>query len=346
MPSQILHVLFGKDVIAALYKQLKSEPTAQKTLEKITCGHDKVFSLGCQGPDIFYHSQRQRPVALEYGSLLHRRGFGVFAANLLEMALPDPPLTAYALGFVTHAILDRFCHPYIVYKAGKNYHSFFERIIDVFMLKRLELKEVSSWDQEGLLAETCENPPPGLNELLAKAMAAAFPEKTQKDRQLAKRIDNTFIDSARFYRMSAPANTAIEKMSSANNNQKPLPSKRFLMYTFPEYIPDDIDFLNLQNKTWRYPYIPPSSTQAPQNDCRSFIEIYADAVEAAVNILAPCITQYFISGVFPVTEASAGIGNTGLSIQDEEGKPCPPNICDIFPLEEVLQQQGKLRGII
>ena len=86
-----------------------------------------VFALGCQGPDVFYHSQRLRPVALEYGSLLHRLNFGVFSAALLQMALPvscpagecqsSTPAHAYALGFMTHAALDRYCHPYIVYKS-------------------------------------------------------------------------------------------------------------------------------------------------------------------------------------------------------------------------------------
>ena len=349
MPSQILHTLFGEDVIAALSKRLDAAGSGQDLI----CGHNREFSLGCQGPDIFYHNQRHKPVALEYGSLLHRRNFGIFAANLLEMALPSPPLAAYALGFATHAILDRHCHPYIIYKAGKNYHSFFERIIDVLMLKKLRLKETHSWDQEGLLSVICENPPSGLNELLVRAMAAAFPEKVQKDRSLAKRIDNAFVDSARFYRMSAPAKVAIAAATGqtppANSQKRPALGMRALMYVFPENIPENIDFLNLQNKIWRYPYISPSLKETPKgaskDDFRSFLDIYAGALETAVNILTPCINEYFNSVRFPVTETANGIGNTSLSIQDENGKPCSANIHDPFPLEEVFRQQAVMLNI-
>ncbi|MCL1993148.1 MAG: zinc dependent phospholipase C family protein [Spirochaetes bacterium] len=339
MPSQILHTIFGKNLIAGLQKRLEKDkvPPAQKTLENITCEHGKILALGCQGADIFYHSQRQRPVAISYGSLLHRRDFGNFAAALLETALPYPPLAAYALGFASHAILDRHCHPYIIYKAGKKYHAFFERIIDVFMLKKLELQEVQSWDQEGILGEVCENPPAGLKELLVETMARAFPEKVNADPKLLRRIENAFADAARFYRMSAPAKTTAKQTNAL--------STRALMYVFPENLPGDIDFLNQQKTPWRYPYLPPALDQAPKDDCRSFMEIYNEALEAAINILAPCISEYFQSGKFPVTETAGKLGNTSLSIQDEHGKPCQSNLHGFLPLEEVLAQQAEMRGM-
>ncbi|MDR0641255.1 MAG: zinc dependent phospholipase C family protein [Treponema sp.] len=152
MPSQILHTLFGEDLISAMYRSLvpRFGPAADKALEKIRGSCRTAFALGCQGPDIFYHSQGRRPVGLEYGTLLHRRGAGVFTAGLLKMGLPGPApdgedirrrergidaLGAYALGFMTHAILDRAAHPYIIYKS--DHHAFFERIIDVLMLRDL-----------------------------------------------------------------------------------------------------------------------------------------------------------------------------------------------------------------
>jgi len=100
-----------------------------------------------------------RPLALAYGSLLHRRGFGDFCAWLLKAALPPQPSSqdmnacgAYALGFLFHAALDRACHPYIIYKSasvragrGENglYHPFFERILVTLMLKRLRKIETA-----------------------------------------------------------------------------------------------------------------------------------------------------------------------------------------------------------
>ena len=59
MPSQILHILFGEDVITAMYQALvpRFGLTADKALEKICGSCRSAFALGCQGPDIFYHSQ-------------------------------------------------------------------------------------------------------------------------------------------------------------------------------------------------------------------------------------------------------------------------------------------------
>ncbi|MDR1177310.1 MAG: zinc dependent phospholipase C family protein, partial [Spirochaetaceae bacterium] len=238
VPSQILHLLFGEDVLAALYERLKGRfgNVAEEALLKIKRDYRPGFALGCQGPDIFYHNQSSRPVGLEYGTLLHRRGCGVFTASLLKMALPGTPPTeremrrrrreaalgakrlspsqkitalgAYALGFMTHALLDRKTHPYIVYKAARR-HAFFERILDVTMLRLLRGLAVSSWDQETLLAEACAKPPEGLGALLEKALVSAFPERAGKDEKLPLRIANTFRDAAAFYSATDPRKTTM-----------------------------------------------------------------------------------------------------------------------------------------
>jgi hypothetical protein len=362
MPSQILHALFGEDLIGGLYRLLAPRfgLITDKALEKIGRDYRGAFVLGCQGPDIFYHSQHRRPVALEYGSLLHRRGCGIFTAGLLKMALPDPPpdeddirnhrrekginaLGAYALGFMTHAVLDRCCHPYIVYKSSRTTHAFFERIIDVLMLKKLRGQEAASWEQEEILAAVCENPPLGLKELIARALAAGFPDRVKKDRKLTQRIDNAFADCARFYRVTAPSRTGMGARSGSDGENRSVPSLRSLACVFPENLPVEIDFLNLDRRPWYYPYVPPAAE--PKPDSRSFPEIYAAALEAAMNALAPCITQYLENGVFPIAEAARNIGNAGLSIQDEEGKPVAPNFTAPLPLDDILAEQARLRGL-
>jgi hypothetical protein len=372
MPSQILHTLFGEDVISAMYPALRSRfgVVAEKALKKIQVDYPAPFILGCQGPDIFYHSQMTRPVALEYGTLLHRRGYGIFTATLLKMALPDPPpseedirmlrrekainaLGAYALGFMTHALLDRLAHPYIVYKSGlafpvrtetgrspslgKNAHAFLERIIDVLMLDHLRGRPISSWDQEALLASVCETPPQGLKELLARALIAAFPERAGGDRKLRERMENTFLDCTTFYRYTNPRKTSIydeayNGETSAWIQEIPLP------YLYPENLPGNIDYLNVNRRTWFYP------GAENQPDSRSFLDIYAGAVQTAAKSLSVFITQYLKTGTFPIKKAAQAIGNGGLSIQDESGKPCAPIRTDALPLDEVLAQQARLRN--
>ena len=372
MPSQLLHTLFGEDVIAEIYRRVAPGfgIVAGKALEKVQGAYRKAFVLGCQGPDIFYHSQGRRPVCLEYGTLLHRRGAGIFTAELLKMGLPDPPpdeedirmnrrekginaLGVYALGYMTHAILDRQAHPYIVYKSDRpppetprrdRSHAFLERIIDVLMFKHLWGAEISDWDQEGILAETCENPPLGLKELLVRALVQAFPERAGKDMMLSRRLENTFLDCADFYRITSPSRTSIKNPAPAG----PSPGESFqpvsfqknqIAYLYPEDLPARIDFLNLEKRPWYYP------AGEKKEDRRSFPEVYAEAVNFAADSLSSIICKYLEEGFFPIKEAAQAIGNGGLSIVDEYGKPCAPIRTDPLPLDEVLEQQAEMRGL-
>jgi hypothetical protein len=363
MPSQILHLLFGEDLLEAVYENLKPRfgALAEEAWMKVKKDYWPAFALGCQGPDIFYHSQSSRPVALEYGTLLHRRGCGIFTAALLKMALPGVPpseqemrryrrefalhagalpasqkitaLGAYALGFMTHAILDRAAHPYIVYKAARH-HAFFERILDLLMLRLLRGLDVYGWDQDLFLARICDTPPEGLPELLAKALVAAFPERAGKDEKLTLRMDNAFFDAARFYRLTNPRKTALRNRGGEGAGE----TAWALNYIYPEKIPLDIDYLNLAGAPWRDPG---SGTTVSRV---SFPELYRRAVEEAAGQLSPFIARYLGEGIFPITEAARSIGNGSLSIQDKDGKPCAPRCFDFLPLDRVLKGQEKLRN--
>jgi len=363
MPSQLLHTLFCEDVISEIHKRLapKYGVVADKALEYIQNNYQKIFALGCQGPDIFYHSQGRRPVGLEYGTLLHRRDAGVFCAGLLKMGLPDPPpdeedirmhrrekginaLGVYALGYMTHAILDRIAHPYIVYKSDRpppentkreRSHAFLERIIDLCMLRYLRNREISDWDQEGFLAVTCENPPLGLKDLIFRALVLAYEERAGKDKNLMARIENTFLDCPSFYRYTAPAYTRGKTISTT-----PFLKKEQLAYLYPDdFHYESIDFLNLEKQPWFHP-----AGEGPE-DRRSFPEVYADAVDAAADSLGAIIGRYLKDGLFPVSEAAVVIGNGGLSIVDREGKPCAPRLTNPLPLGEVLERQAVIRGV-
>ena len=356
MPSQVLHTLFGEDLLAEIGRRIKFD------IIKNNNTHKKMFALGCQGPDIFYHSRGRRPVALEYGALLHRRGAGLFTAELLGMSLAalrrqengSEALAAYALGFMTHALLDRAAHPYIIYKSAwlsppkpealriAHSHAFFERIIDVLMLKLLRGMEISEWDQEGLLSETCESlcapdSGTGLKELLAQALVMAFPERAGNDEKLLLRMENTFYDCAYFYRLTAPSKTAFIRLSDSDIRHFSL-KKRHLIYLFPEELPINIDFLNLSRQSWFYP------ADDGKEEFRSFPELYAEVLQAASDILTIILKSYLEEGSFPINDAAQAIGNMGLSIVGKAGEPCAPRRTGPLPLEEVLEQQALLRG--
>jgi hypothetical protein len=357
MPSQILHILFGEDVVDEIHRRMvpRFGIVADKALEKVKKTLNASFVLGCQGPDLFYHSQRRRPVGLEYGSLLHRRGAGIFTAGLLKMGLPSSPpskediaagrreksinaLGAYALGFMTHAILDRKSHPYIIYKAESRHHAFFERIIDVLMLKWLRGRDISSCAEQEVLKEICENPPSGLKELLEKALILVFPERAAKDEKLKARIDNTFADCADFYFLTDPQKTQCSGGECEMDGS--LISPEMVSYLFPVKLNRNIDFLNLEHRLW---YSPASG--GAENRL-SFPELYSKAVDDAAGAMCPFIIHYLATGIFPILEAAQAIGNGGLSIVDAQGKPAQALHRDPLPLDDVLEEQLRLRSIL
>jgi hypothetical protein len=192
------------------------------------------------------------------------------------------------------------------------------------MLEELRGKPAAFWDQNSL-AQICDDPPKGLKELLAESLRQAFPERAGKDAKLSRRIDNTFRDCALFYRYTDPGSTSfMEEMP--------------LVYLYPKDLPGDIDYLNREHRDWYYP-----AGDSPA-DTRSFPDIYAQALKSAVESLSPLIAVYLETGVFPIAETARSIGNSGLSIQDADGKPCAPSRSEPLPLETVLEQQrGKRR---
>ncbi len=368
MPSQVLHILFGEDVIYRIHTLLKPVygNRIDRILEKILFEHKDAFALGCQGPDIFYHNQRTRPVSLEYGTLLHRRGYGAFSAVLLEMTLPVQSeskddilqrhgdeginlLGAYALGFMTHAFLDRHAHPYIVYKSGwvtpakpeteryKRTHIFLERILDVLMLSCLRGIHISTWNQEGFLSKICEDPPGELKLIIEKALLAAFPERAADDKYLKQRIENAFLDAAFFYKITDPRKTSLHRRLDKEDPFNWMDESSSLSLVYPEKLDLGVDYLNLSRKSWIYP------RDDGKKDYRSFIELYEAAVDFAAKSFTAFIRQYIETGIFPVRKAVLCIGNGGLSIQDGQGKPQAPTRSDPLPLDRVLEQQMQLR---
>ncbi|GAB1483380.1 hypothetical protein MASR2M78_21960 [Treponema sp.] len=353
MPSQILHSLFGEDLLVRLAERLELEDRIAaayaKTLIEV---HPGVFALGCQGPDLFYHSQHRRPVALEYGTLLHRRAYGNFVEALLRLAILETKtdLIAYALGFASHAFLDRASHPYIVCKAGwvipskpetlryARCHAFFERILDVLMLDRLRKLSASDWDQEGILSTSCDTPPEALPSLIETALKKAFPKRAGKDEKLKNRIDNAFADSASFYRYTSPVRTSLKHWhheSAAHFATNDGRSSLALIY--PEEFPSNIDYLNLGGVPWPHP------CAEDKLDSLSFPDIYEQAIQSALPLFHLLVKSLSRAASIDSIAVSEAIGNQGLSILNAQGQPCSPLYASPLPLDLVLDAQYTLR---
>ncbi|MFD1394499.1 hypothetical protein [Kroppenstedtia eburnea] len=130
MPNVWSHILFGDRV--------------RKQAGLSAAGDLRSFHLGCQGPDfLLYHNfwpwKRDKSVS-RLGGVIHQKHCGPFLMDLILAAAEHPGMRDYVSGFLTHHILDRRTHPYIIYKSGdgKYKHQKLEVIIDTLLAQRLE----------------------------------------------------------------------------------------------------------------------------------------------------------------------------------------------------------------
>lgn len=115
MPGFVLHYLFGVQTYHTL-----SDNTIKKYIKK----HPSAFSLGLQGPDIFFYSPVSYLRKENTGSILHDTHTAEFFKSLLKDkdAMPDSSekeaVCAYIAGFLGHYTLDRIFHPYVYARTG------------------------------------------------------------------------------------------------------------------------------------------------------------------------------------------------------------------------------------
>ncbi len=341
MPAQICHLLFAEE---ALRGALGGR--AEGLLER----HGNLLRFGAQGPDFFYHNQRTLPTGLKYGVAAHHEGYGRLTANLvrgfrrLEARGTDEAvrgeLTAFTLGWATHAFLDRITHPFIVYfsgwvdstrpETGKYFrcHIFFERILDVLTLRERRGQEAAELSLPGLLGCGPVLPYP-LVKMLLKALNAAYPSMTRKSLD-RRRIENSYADAMFFYTYTDPSQPRYLKLALERDHDAP---RRRLALFHPRELPGGIDFLNLANARWLHPCLGTASTA-------SFPQLYAEALARAVPALA--VVEEALAGRCAPEEVEAAVGNASLNTGLERSQRCHLQHSAPLPLAELLD--GLYRG--
>lgn len=111
MPGYLTHYLFGTATFDKLEKS-----TSKRTIHQHKC----VYSLGLQGPDLFFHFLPSYVIHKEnLGVMMHENKTGQFLEELIlsrnsfSDAADRRIAEAYILGFLGHYVLDTHCHPYI-----------------------------------------------------------------------------------------------------------------------------------------------------------------------------------------------------------------------------------------
>ena len=343
MPAHITHVLFAEDVLR------QATANADAILERA----GNLFRLGAQGPDLFYHNQRTRPLGLRYGTLLHRRGYGTVIAQMAQLLLAaaardgalDQEAAAYLLGFATHAELDRHTHPYIICRGGwvrsgddasRVYfrcHTFLERMLDVVALRELRGAELHQFDFFSQIY--CgERLPYATLKMLLKAIDAGYPDARYKSRN-RRRIENAYVDSMRFYTLTDHRNPQLRRRALQLDRSEGFRRRRVAVYHFPDH-GQELDPGNLRRRPWPHPCAP---------ELRS-TDSFLDRMTAARTVLVPRLRTLAATiglrfdppaGAIAPTELAPLFGDQGLGAT-LDGATCTPVHAEPLPLPDVFER--------
>ena len=323
MASHIAHLLFAEE----------SATRAGMSLDRTV----PLYVLGAQGPDLFLHSQRRKPRAIQYGGLFHRKGFAALVARLAE---GSPDARAYAAGFLTHIVLDRVSHPFINYFAGwwdrdrpdtKGYqhmHPFLERLLDIELLQRREgihpkeiafhrLVDCGSQLPESFLQELCD--------ALRRSVDSAA-----RDQELRKRVQNAYADSLGYYRYTGEVDEAYLREARRRQETGEI-SDRWLSLVHPPSLPYELDVLNLSHREWCHP----CDSSLESRD--SFLDLWERGVPRAASLL-----QRLSPG--GTEDLEREIGDKNLNDGIYGATPCRRTHMDPLPLRELYDRIRKGAG--
>lgn len=160
MPGYVTHYIFGREIYQAL-----TDPVLKKNLYN----NRAVYSLGNQGPDIFFYYLPAYVLhGCNLGNMAHTQKTGAFFASLLESRslFSDQQdweiAEAYLAGFLGHYVLDSTCHPFIYgrthyQKNARDYfsrHAYLETEIDSALLDQKLHKKRSEFHAENTIKLT------------------------------------------------------------------------------------------------------------------------------------------------------------------------------------------------
>jgi hypothetical protein len=332
MPSHFTHLLFAEESIRGALGEKAQD---------ILGTHGNLYRFGAQGPDFFYHNQRTMPTGLRYGVALHRSGYGLFVRELTREALrlsagPSSELSAFIMGFVTHAPLDRKAHPFIGYFAGwvdpqeeasrRLYHAhpFLERILDVLVLRERTGKTPAEFDFLSQVRCGRTLPYPVIKDMV-KGFNAIYPTYNFKSRDRV-RIENAYHDAIFFYKLTNHLNPSLTKLAYKKDRKEGFKQKR-LGLIHPREIPEGYDFLNLGHATWCHP------CDDKETFTSSFIDLYNEALQQSIDMLRA--VHEVLAGHAALEELAEKIGNESLDTGREH---CTPLYSQPLPLREILDQ--------
>jgi hypothetical protein len=341
MPSHVTHWLFAEQVIGDL-----------GVAEQMSLPDNVYLTLGAQGPDIFYHNQRRKPSGLSYGSLMHRHGYGTavswmwYWASEHELGL-ESWVAAWTIGFATHAILDRFAHPFINCFAGwveagnadtdryRSMHPFLERLIDVELLGKL--RGVHPRELDFFSRVDCgPEPSPEWLEMVSNALRRTYQEAARDD-ELPARLRSAYVDTRGYYGFTNSVDLRYLRKGLIREERGEV-SSRWLSVVHPLEVPPQMDVLNTAHAQWCHP------CDAEETRTDSFLDCYESARRAAVAALRLLVDRWDATPTEEHRRAVAAcVGDWNLSDGRETTRPCTKKHARPLPLAEL---QDEIRSSI
>jgi hypothetical protein len=249
---------------------------------------------------------------------------------------PGSDLSAFILGFATHAPLDRRAHPFIGYFAGwedpkeeysrRRYHShpFMERILDVLVLKEKFGKSPAEFDFFSKVRCGKMLPYPVIKAMV-KGLNSTYPAYSFKSRNRL-RVENAYHDSIFFYRATNHLNPDLVRLAYRRDRNEGFRERR-LGLLHPLEVPPGYDFLNLSHADWCHPCDDTSVSTA------SFLDLYEQALADCTPKLARLYEV--LAGQAPLEGLGALLGNESLDTGREQ---CTPVHSRPFPLPRILEE--------
>ncbi len=289
MPYAWTHMIFGDTVLE------KGDFPAPRD--------EKIFHLGCQGPDfLFFHQfwpwvKDERVSRL--GSAMHLRRCGPFLRDLIEAAKDEAAIRDAVTGFITHHVLDRTTHPYIHYRAGyEGYnHQRLEVTIDTLVAQRLA--GIKTW-RTPLASRIDVGPtlPEPWAETLDRLARKHYPEEAEAIRR--KELDEAYRDMLK----------ALRIFYDPWGIKRALTFGKIDPFRHTPFFPDR-DYLNESEEEWRHPAVPEETHR------ESFWTLWERALAEAIDIVKQTRDYWSAEKEFPEGLRRA-IGN----ISYDTGKDC------------------------
>lgn len=138
MPTTYAHSSFGEKILKNVEGNVKD--IINKNIE--------LFNIGLHGPDIlFYYKPLSSNHVNKIGHELHSKTVDLFlkrAKNIISDSQNKDAAFSYIAGFISHFMLDSYCHPFVRQIELKNIsHSTIEAELDRFLMIKNNLQPLT-----------------------------------------------------------------------------------------------------------------------------------------------------------------------------------------------------------